>query len=395
MSSLEFYEVLKAFEINNSLSKEIRFFGVPEKTFYFNNLKINFNENNYAVIKGKIPYEVASIIYKKYPGNPYGIRIDGGAYNSKLVDHAIDDIYAIEMSKYVEKYREMREYIRKCNEAKIYLAERPNNNKYITSYHIDSKEGLIIFLAEMKDYLARKNGKNEIFVPRIKELNANVCTEILNKANPFINTYEWMKNDIENNFIFFKTVENSMKTSFSRNFRMALEEFDKAVNPFMNKNIELDDAINYLDKVKIDASSFKTVIGSRSKSNCAEMYISDKKTKNKVSYFRTYDGFKYQLHYNLGKFQTLNVSHYFSSCDDGEVIVLKIYGENVSKKFDIKYNLTTGKAGRLYGKKTQISSEKKEFIYDALLKAIEYASSVTIDNMKKDENEKKLLLENK
>ena len=105
----------------------------------FNNISIKFGETYYAIVRGNIPLEVANIIYEKYPGNPYGIRINGGC----------DD----------------------WNPNKVH----PHY------YHIDSKEGLIVFITEMKDYYARQNGLPETEVQKYNKYLALVNEEILKK----------------------------------------------------------------------------------------------------------------------------------------------------------------------------------------------------------------------
>lgn len=328
MNRLEYNEVLKTTEIPLHL---------------WHNLNIHFGGTFYAIVEGDIPLEVANAIYEKYPDNPYGIRVNGGCND--------------------------------CNPNKVYPK----------LYHIDSKEGLVIFITEMKNYFARKNGLPEI--QNFDELMATINSAILKKVNPSISTYEWMQTDKENSEIFSQTILNEAKTPFGREFRKAIDNFDKNINPFINEEIELDEIESYLKKINISANTYDSKdINIRKK--CCQIHITDLESGNKVSYYRSPGGFSYQLHYILSEGQYLTFSHYFSTVavaeeDKGEFIVVDYWGNDQSQKFDIRYNITQGIAGETYGEKTPITPEQKKWIYNELLKAINYASTVTIANMQK------------
>ena len=75
MNRLEFNEVMKAVGINNPLSTAEGRYGTREEVHYWNNLAIYFGGSYYTIVHGKIPLEVANIIYQKYPGNPYILRL--------------------------------------------------------------------------------------------------------------------------------------------------------------------------------------------------------------------------------------------------------------------------------------------------------------------------------
>lgn len=362
MNRLEFNEVMKAVEIDNPLSTTTGRYGSSEQVHFWQNVAINFGGSYYTVVHGKIPLEVANIIYEKYPNNPYEIRVDGG-----------------------------------CSDWDPKKWTR--DGKYLETYHIDTKEGLTIFLTEMKDYFARKNNLPETEVQRYDELMSTINSEILKKVNPAISAYEWMKADEENGKKFFDTVSKGNQTSFGKMFRQAIDEFDKTVNPYADSDVELDDIGNYIKKVKINAASYDSVDGMRRK-NCCEVHIEDIDSKNKVSYYRSPDGFSYQLMCTLGESQYFTVLHYFSTRgerenDKGEEIYINYFGDNVPQEIDLRYNITHNVAGATYKEKTPITPEQKEFVYDELLKATELASSITLSNMKKQENVKKLTLEEK
>ena len=69
MNKLEFKEVLNAFGINNHLMDTNGRYGSKEEIHFWNNIALYFGGSFYTVVMGKIPLEVANIIYEKYPDN--------------------------------------------------------------------------------------------------------------------------------------------------------------------------------------------------------------------------------------------------------------------------------------------------------------------------------------
>lgn len=325
---------------------------------HWDNVTFRFSGTYYAIVEGNIPLEVANTIYEKYPGNPYGIRVNGGC----------DDWDPNEMHPHY--------------------------------YHIDSKEGLVIFITEMKDFFARKAGLPETEVQRYYELMTTINSRILKVVNPSISTNEWMQEDEENRKIFFQTVANNEKTPFGKEFRKAIDDFDKTINPFTNQDVELDEIENYIKKVNINADTYSSKNSEGMiRLNCGEVHITDLESGNNVNYYRNPNGFSYQLHYVLGEEQFLNVLHYYSTNkidenDNGEFISINYWGKKIPQKIDIRYNLTKGVAGETYDPKTPITPDKEKFVYDELLKAISLASTITFDNMKKKGAPKQLLPNN-
>ena len=361
MNRLEFNEVMKAADINNPLSTTKGRNGTSEEVHYWNNLSIWFGGSYYAIVNGRIPLEVANIIYEKYPENQYNIRVDGGCAYWNPIDWATDD-------------------------------------KYLKTYHIDSKEGLLIFLTEMKDYFLRKNNLPETEVKKYDELIAKVNFEVLKKVNPAISAYDWMQGDEENKNNYNSSIERDNKTNEGQLFREAVLDFDKAINPFLNDDIELDEIGNYLKNVQIDADSYNSEHG-KYRQECCSLVIVDRSTGNKTIYYRSPDGFSFQLFYKLGEKNYLQVLHYFSNSgnfesDKGEAVAIYYRGDNAENKIDIRLNITNGKAGATNVDKIPATPEQIAFVYDELLKATGYASSITIENMRRKKNSKQLVSNN-
>ena len=127
MYKIEYKEVIETIQSNT-----------PEELHPWHYLNITFGETFYAIVRGEIPLEVANIIYRKYPKNQYGIRVLGGCNDTNPNRCAIDKKYEQEKEQLpkgslMELYNNLRKMKRR-------LSKRSDNHKYITSYHIDSKE---------------------------------------------------------------------------------------------------------------------------------------------------------------------------------------------------------------------------------------------------------------
>lgn len=338
MNRLEYSEVMKCMKI---------------AFLRWHNLKISFGPTSYATVEGNIPLEVAKIIFDKYPENEYGIRINGGCMDWNP------------------------------------------NRIFPHYYHIDTKEGLVIFITEMKDYLARIEGKEETEAKRFDELMVSINSEILKKIDPSISTYEWMQADEKNNESFSQTLIEEEKIPFRKQLRKLIDKFDRTINPYLNQDIELDEIKNYIQKVNINGDCYDSENG-KDRKNCCRLHITKLGSDDIASYFRNSDGFSYQLQYTLGEDKYLTVLHNYSNRstpinDEGEFISIEYWGSNIEKRVGIRYNLTTGKAKTTDGEDLQITPDIEKFVSDELLNAIGLAASITIDNMKKKRTAKKSL----
>lgn len=353
----------------------------------------------YTIIKGKIPFEVADIIYEKYPNNPYKIRIDGGSEDYKPIEYAIDKQYTKEIAEELKKTTSLEDFSTINKKLKKEMLKRDDDKKYISKYHIDTKEGLIILLTEMKDYYARKQELPEVEVQRFDEILSTVNTEILKKVNPNITTYEWMQEDKEYGKIFLSSISKDQDTPFGRTFRDIIEQFDKTINPYINEEIELDTINNYSKRVNISANVYNEEDG-KFRKNCCKMIIKPKDEKNEVRYYRKPNGFSYQLMYTINPDEYLTVFHYFSDkgikdINTGEYIYIYYDNDKTKQKINLRYNITKGLIEKENGERTSITSEEIIFIYNKLVMATNLASTITIDNMKKKGYPRKLVSDKK
>ncbi len=398
MNRLEFKEVLNSLDIYNPLTTTEGRYNKLEDVHYWNDLAMHFDGRDCAIVKGRIPLEVAMIIYQKYPGNPYGIIVDGGKKNNNPIDYAVDKKYEKEIRDYSDENNGMQIFLKKCAQAERNLKRRKKiDDKYIKTYHIDSKEGLLIFLTEMKDYILRKNNLPETEVEKSNELLANVTSSLLKKVNPYISAYDWMQDDVENKDTYNLSNQRYNKTKLGQIFREAVLDFDKSVNPFLNNEVELDEIKNYLNGVRIDAYAYDYYKDGIQRKGCCSLKITDLSTDNNTIYERMPDGFSFELSYKLGEDYYLEFrhsyleSHYDSNC--GETVVINYHSNKPEEAINMVFNITQGKAGDYHDDdKISATPEQIAFVYDELLKATGYASSITIENMKKKSNSKQSVI---
>lgn len=394
MNRLEFNEVLKVMGINNPLVTTSGRYGTSEDVHFWKDLAIYFGGSYYSVIRGKIPLEVANIISNKYPDNKYDIRVSGGGREWTPEKWAADDIYKEEIRRYLDEYSYSEEYKKKCEESRLNMLARPSEGKYIETYHIDTREGLIILLSEMKDYYLRNQGLSETEVARYNEIMGLVTKNILKKVNPSITTYEWMEADSECKDVFNDTILKSEDSVLDKSIREILDKFDRTINPYINGEIELDDIEDYLQRVTIYADSYDRE-DNKYRKGCARVFIKPKDGADEVKYFRGVNGFSYQLIRKINEDEYMMVVHYFSNTGEkesekGEHIYIAHYGDNSKKNIDLRYNLTMGLTGETYKDKCPVTLEQKQYIYDELVKAVDIASTITIDNMIKKGKEKRI-----
>lgn len=380
MTRLEFDKVMEATDIEDNvlISEE------GDKVHYWEDFAISFSGTFYAIVKGKIPLEVANIIWKKYPDNPYNIRVEGARKDLIPTEYAIDEIYNQEKATLASQELNTWDYLEKCKKAFEECKKRNDDNKYLTTYHIDTKEGLLIFLTEMKDYYLRKQNMPETEVQRYEELLAIVTFRMLEKVKPNISIDKWMQAAEINRDFYNSSVERENKDEIWKQLRMAISDFDKAVNPFLNDIIGFDKMSNCLKRISISANSYNRK-DNKYREGCCSLEITDLSTDNKTIYDREPDGFLLKLIYKFDEEKTLEVLHYFSNDDkdmqtnNGEVVAIHYTGNP-----SIRLNVTNGTINKDDENQIPATPDQIDFVYRELLKAITYAEYITIDNMTKD-----------
>lgn len=292
------------------LDKIMECFGYKKNDVYeIGNLHFYHGGGYYTIVEGRTPFELASLISKKYDNDKYKIRVDGN------------------------------------NESK-----NPSSDIYV--YHIDTIEGLAAFIFETQNYCSKSQTSPDEF----ENILSMIYTKIIENVNAQISIYDWML-DRENRKEYFKTL---LSTSSYLDFKLRkrIENFDNIVNPFCNKNLDIND------------NSF--IVRGYGYQEDSWFSLTDKESGITMSTIRESDGFILQLHIPTDLPFEINVYHYFGK--DGEVIAFEKYNEIGLSR--IEYNLMDKSFGEHYGEKRQATTEDKNFIikkldeYNALIKNI-------------------------
>lgn len=379
MKKFEFIETIKATGHDKFEKGIIRDFSNYFTSKYeIANVVLYYGGTDYAVVKGKIPLEVAKIIYTKYPKNQYGIRVAGDCIDTNPEEHVIVDEYFQGLAK-------------KINGGN----ENLDDYKYIDTYHIDTKEGLVIFLSELDDYYCRKQGLPENSVSRYNEIITSINIGLIDKIKPNITAKDWMKEDKKYGVIYDSALEMEKDNPFRMMFRKAVDSFDKAVNPFINEEIVLDDISKYSLKVTIDGNVYEQ----NGRNECCKMTINnvnDTDNERVAIYSRDDDGFYFTLNYKWEEDKFLSVSHYFTGDEIsekginlGEWITV-FYKIGKEKVIDLRLNLINGNFQIGYEKPSPATYEQIARVYNELVNATELASNITIKNMAKKQKTRKL-----
>ena len=392
MTKLEFEEVLKATDIYNPVEATEEQHGSAEDIHWWNNMAIFFSHSDYTIVKGKIPLEVANTIYEKYPDNQFGITTDGGNIDWDPADFATDDKLEKELLDYEEQCFDYhiisdQEYEEKCQKAEKDFANRKGvDGKYLKSYQIDTKEGLLIFITEMKDYLLRKNGLPETEVEQFDDLIAKVNIRLLRKINPTISAYDWMQGADRNKDRYNESLERNGKTEIGRLLRKVVSNFDKAVNPFIDNTLEFDDINNYSKRVRLYGDSYTYDSDDGYRKDCGFLKIENPENLDYTLYRRDLDSFEFEVSYTIGNYEwkCYSLSHYYNSSsenelDNGEIIAI----HNELEDKEIYYNLSNGTIRYSYNDSTPATLEEQIFIYEEILKATRYAEEIAKERMKK------------
>ncbi len=286
------------------------------KTFNINddNFMMKYSDSYYTIVRSNFSYEFANMIYNKYHNKKYGIRINGEGFDT------------------------------------------PHKNQNIYTYHIDTKEGLICFLSEYLDY-KNKTDKNK---KMINDKIYNINTNILYKINPRINMNKWIKNLTEN--------ENHTQIEL----RSLLDKFDYAVNPYINKDIPLEE--NEGLKLSGALHSDNYTLNFYGAFGCTSSYICKNKFSSSLDYKLSNED--YDTIYFLHQYCIRNA---YDQLDE-EIFSLS-YDDSEGKYRNITYYISNGFVSYTSSSPKKMTDKD----YDSLYKAIKYgtdlAKTITIDNI--------------
>lgn len=406
MTNLEFEEVMKTIiKQNPTLLKTVKTQG-KKSVYYLGSVAISCNKTvtktQYAEINGKIPLEVAKVMYEKYSNPLYGIKIVQTTYPEKLnpnpIDYAIDEVYEKEMRNYQMQGPEI---LSKNKERALEkLHQRPDKNKYIKKYLIETKEGLIALLTELEEYISKEKRKKGLATNKIisftdifaensnenaevkeqkkKEILEEVTKNILEKIHPEQSTEDWL-NRLQINQATASDIVEGYNPEFQK-LREALNDFDKAINPYMNEEIQLKERKDYLEDVVIeadyDASNKKSIIKfSNPKEKDTQYYI------RTVQTIKTPEGISYAIEYDHGDGSALQMKHEYNIYQ-GEILTINKFLYNCITQRTV-YNITNGTIKVLSSEEITVDSNMQSLMAIDVASATSLAETITTNNMAK------------
>lgn len=331
MNRFEFKEVLKQEGIRDTYSFTEGRYGEHEDVYYWKDLVIYFSGSYYTVVKGRIPKEVARKIYElDLLGDEYSIRFQGAERGRKIDDNHI-------------------------------------------YYHIDTFEGLLLFLEVYKNYL-------EDYIDRPIDLDsmvADIKKNLLKLSKANISNDEWVNKHNRFSDIYNSSVETN-GNELLQLLRDKINEYDKTVNPFLNEDI--DEITNTYDLSKMKLSVDYVT-------NECDLKITSEENKTENHFYRTNDGFHFNTSFIAENGDRYSCYHYFDKTVEGnctgEIIkVSKDCRDNERVSYTFTYNITNGTFEFTDGHKIPAILEVVSQIIDELNRYINKAKSAYSDSIK-------------
>ena len=330
MNKFEFKEVLKQEGINNTYSFTSGRYGEHEDVYYWNDLAIYFYGTYFCIIRGNIPKEVAQKLYE----------LD--LLNKHLSFKGTD---------------------------------KNNKDTKTVDYHIDTVEGFILFIEVYKQYLYGMLDDELDITNKVNDVKTNLLR--LSRTN--CSNDEWI-NKSSNYKDVYNTTVNSNDDELTVALRDKINEYDKAVNPFLNE--ELNNITDKYDLSKLNISI------NHNPGECHIKMLSE--DKNIESFYnRDRDGFIYVISFYDENGDIYTCNHYFTKTLEGdctgEVIkVCKTSKSYTRVSYTFTYNLTNDTFEFTDGKVIPAIMEVKSQIIDELDRYINKATYITneaiIDN---------------
>lgn len=346
------------------------------------NLGISFNGWT-AKINGKVPYDLAMCLFEKYPCKSFQIKVGGIGDFECPCENFVDDVFIKESIRNLPS-ETIEERVQRLNKARYYLRNRKNENKYIDTYRIDSKEGLVIFLSEYIDYRARLKKMDSNKAGEITDIVARLNAKIISQINPVVSANVWMGQSMYNREYSEGWVRTNSSSALTE-FRRALDEFDRAVNPFIESDMSISEKVALLEKANISAYPLSYDCNFVDDTTYFETVIEDSSTGHEVKFGLKPDGFKYLFCAELGEKDFLLVMHRFDGKvsygeESGEKLYIEYFGDNSPCKKTLNLNLTSGTLVKDKTNCSRVDEVTLGVIYSELLKATRLAATVTIDN---------------
>lgn len=312
----------------------------PETVYQWNQFYLYFSGYSYCILKGPVPLALAQKVHDKYPENPYLIRVLGGCPKWNPKDYAVDGL--------------------------------------IEFYHIDTKEGLLIFMTELRNYIL--NGQEVISLEiQQKDLLLKAHLHLIRCCHPYFTSDHWM---IENHATRLFRTKNRAWGHKNKKIRSLLNEFDKMVNPLGSIYIKSFSCFNTLS-FDYDSNLYSVFSQEEFESSIT---ITDKETKSFVSYKRTASSLTYFFKlYTQGSIYEITHKYLLSNADyhqhQSEKFRLHCINTEFSQLIDRSYHLTIGFAGKTYHRKHFMLGYDKDLLIDELTELLPIVKRLFWDKM--------------
>lgn len=340
MNSIEFKKVLDLFDIH-SITGSTKSIDGKNKSFYsWRGIDVFFGGTYYAVVYGCVPYEVARIMSKKYPDYRNDVRINGNYGYGKVGD-------------------------------KKYYPKDEMGNTYIDTYHIDSVEGLIYLLSEIRYFYEVRTYTEETrkaLYREQRELIARVYRELLEDANPSYATDDWKRDH-----------GVPIKGEYDEIVEL-VKQFDETVNPYINSEVEVKDPIDFINKVKMNIyyGRFNELHMTLETDGGEARCFRGTESRDKSEFLQ------YVLFYKLRPDYIMDVDH--TVCDEYDEI--RLYGfksdHSSDEGIDLRYDMNTGMVHSSYRNNYHpITEEERELFISELNKALKAGQKLILNRMTK------------
>lgn len=378
MTRLEYTEALQAVMPNI----EIKIEGATP----FLDFNIYYDFSN-VKIKGKMPYDFAKLIESKYPCESLGIKAGSIGLSSCPDPFFKDDKYNYELNKPMPNESINSRSIR-LNAERFKLSKRPNSQKYLETYRISSKEGLITILMELIAYYNKKD--NEALEGDIKKGIHKANTQIIKSINPCITGAKWIGSTISFPLYYIGWC-NTNSSSYNQELRRALDEFDRSVNPFMENDLSIEEITSDLSSLKMFISPF-IIDNQNGQENYYKVTLTKESEKDSVSFGLNPCGFSYSGLFTLDDETYLSISHYFTlekeEENSGEILSIEYFKTNSDYKKSICFNISKWTIGKAHESKKAPTNLEVAQIYLDLTQGTKLAADLTINNLTRNRVQK-------
>lgn len=253
-------------------------------------------------------------------------------------------------------------------------------------YRIDDKDGLAVVLREIEEYYSKLKNSAIDEKEDVESAIAKINRNIIDKINPRISSFEWMMMGI-NVSEYFGGWNRTKSTPYLKEFRRALEEFDRTINPFCERDLSTGEILAGLKDMKIRFERFRYERDS-DEFKYYSICITDPKSNSSIRFRIEPAGFMYCYSGNSGDGEHFWVSHFYKGDakdeNRGEILEISYFGDYLRDERKICFNVTNGIIfgdGRL----KRIATETDiALIYFELVKATKMAANITVNNFEKN-----------